>query len=70
VGWGSLRLRRLSWRDVGLRAPASWPRTLLIGVVAGVVIQRLELWVMVPLLQRLTGELPDVSVLQPLVGNL
>jgi len=31
-GWLSLWLRRQGWRDVGLRRPASWGWTILLGV--------------------------------------
>ena len=36
VAWGSLWLRGLRWRDVGLALPAGWPRLAGIGLVVGV----------------------------------
>jgi membrane protease YdiL (CAAX protease family) len=38
MGWISLRLRDGGWRAVGLRKPDSWPKTILWGVLAGVMI--------------------------------
>lgn len=70
VGWLSLRLRRIGWRNVGLRAPGHWPKALVLGSLAGAGIQALEQRVLVPLMQWLTGELPDVSDFRPIVGNL
>ena len=32
VAWGSLRLRGLRWRDVGLQIPARWPRIAAFGI--------------------------------------
>lgn len=70
LGWISLRRRGLGWRDVGLVRPASWPRTLLLGGLAGVALEAFSTWVSVPLLSRLAGQPPDLSDFQPLVGNL
>jgi len=69
LAWISLRLRGLRWRDVGLCRPLSWPRTLAIGVCAGVAMEALELFVTQPLLQRITHKLPDLSELHDIVGN-
>src|SRR5215813_9672460 len=35
VAWTSLRRRGLTWRDVGLVRPNSWPRALALGAAAG-----------------------------------
>src|SRR5271165_4040830 len=61
LGWISLRWRGLGWRDVGLARPASWQRTIVIGVVCGVGMELLELFVTQPLLVKLTGKMPDLS---------
>lgn len=68
-GWLMLWLRRIGWRDLGLRRPASWPWTLLMGVAIGIAYQYLSLYVVEPLIARLTGNLPDVSQFAPLIGN-
>lgn len=68
-GWLMLWLRGIGWRDLGLRRPASWPWTLLMGVAIGIAYQYLSLYVVEPLIARLTGNLPDVSQFAPLIGN-
>jgi membrane protease YdiL (CAAX protease family) len=69
-GWLMLWLRGAGWRDVGLKRPVSWTRTLLLGVGVGVAYQFFSLYVIEPLLARMTGRLPDVSQFAPLVGNV
>jgi membrane protease YdiL (CAAX protease family) len=68
-GWLSLWLRGLGWRGVGLKRPAAWGRVLLPGVLTGVIFQYVSLYVLEPLIARFTGELPDVSMFAPLIGN-
>lgn len=68
-GWLMLWLRGVGWRDVGFKRPAHWLRTLLLGVGVGVAYQYLSLYVIEPLLAGLTGELPDLSYFNSLVGN-
>ena len=68
-GWLMLWLRGIGWRDLGLRRPASWRWTLVMGVVIGIGYQTFSLYVIEPLIARLTGNLPDVSQFAPLVGN-
>lgn len=69
LGWLSLWLRGVGWRGVGLRRPASWGRVALLGLLTGLVFQCVSLYALEPLVARLTGELPDVSVFAPLVGS-
>jgi CAAX protease family protein len=69
LGWISLRWRGLGWRDVGLARPANWRRTIVIGVLCGIGIELLELFVTQPLLVKLTGKMPDFSDLGELHGN-
>lgn len=70
IGWLSLRLRGLSWRAVGLRRPARWGRTLAAALVAGVGLQVASEYAIEPIVERLTGEVPNLSSFRPLVGNL
>ena len=70
VGWLSLRLRGLGWRSVGFTRPASWPRTIAVALVAAVVLQLASEYVVEPLVERWTGETPDLSQFRPLIGNL
>jgi hypothetical protein len=64
-----LWLRGVGWRNLGLRRPASWRSTLLVGIAIGIGYQYFSLYVMEPLIARLTGNLPDVSQFAPLIGN-
>jgi membrane protease YdiL (CAAX protease family) len=68
--WISLRLRKMSWRDLGLRRPTSWLRTIGIGATVGVVYQLIELQLIDPLLVRLTNEPMDLSQFEPIRGSI
>lgn len=68
-GWLSLRLRGIGWGDVGLRRPASWRKTLVVGIAAGVVTQFFSLYVLEPLIVRATGKAIDLSQFAQLRGN-
>jgi len=68
-GWLMMWLRGVGWRNLGLRRPTSWRNTLLLGVAVGVGYQYFSLYVLEPLIARVTGSLPDVSQFAPLVGN-
>jgi membrane protease YdiL (CAAX protease family) len=70
LAWGSLRLRGLRWRDVGLSRYRNWRTTLLLGIGSGVLMELIELFVTQPLLIRLTGKQPDLSDFYALKGNL
>jgi membrane protease YdiL (CAAX protease family) len=73
LGWISLRLRGLRWKDVGLRfSPIpDWPLTkiLILGVSVGVAMEALELFATQPLLTKILGQGPDLHELQRLIGN-
>ena len=69
LAWISLRVRGLRWRDVGLARPANWRRTIVIGVLCGVGMELLELFVTQPLLVKLFGKMPDLSALDGLRGS-
>jgi membrane protease YdiL (CAAX protease family) len=70
LGWLSLRLRGMRWRDVGLGLYKGWRRTLLIGMLSGVGIEMMELFCTQPLLARLTGQMPDLSAFDRVTGNV
>lgn len=70
LAWGSLRLRGLRWRDVGLSRYRNWRVTLLLGISGGVLMELIELFLSQPLLIRLTGKQPDLSDFLALKGNL
>jgi membrane protease YdiL (CAAX protease family) len=69
LGWLSMWLRGVRWRDIGLRLKPNWTRLVLAGILAGVAMEALELFVTQPLLASLTGKLPDLSDFKSLVGN-
>jgi len=70
LGWVSLRLRGLRWKDVGFAGPRNWAKALLLGVVVGVSMEALELFVTQPLLARWLGKMPDLSDFADMTGNL
>jgi len=69
LGWLSMAVRGVRWRDLGLRFGPDWRRLVLYGIAAGVAMEALELFVTQPLLVSLTGKLPDLSVFHALIGN-
>ena len=69
LGWVSLRLRRLRWRDIGFSRPPRMRRAIAFGIVAGLVIELFAINVTTPLIASMTGMPPDVSDLKDIVGN-
>lgn len=69
LAWISLRWRGLGWRDVGLSRPSNWPRTIAIGVVGGIAIELMELFITQPLLVKFFGKMPDLSAVDSVRGN-
>ena len=69
LGWISLRIRSLRWRDVGLKLDQPFLKLLVIGVVVGIGMEALELFATQPLLTKLLNKGPDLHELQPLIGN-
>jgi uncharacterized protein len=67
-GWVSLKLRGLSWQAVGLKRPAHWRRTLLLGIAAGVCCQ-FSIF-LGSLIVPLTGSHLDLSRFDPIKGNV
>jgi membrane protease YdiL (CAAX protease family) len=57
------------WRAIGLRRPVSWTRTVLLALAVASY-QFVGTYFVEPLIARVTtGDLPDVSVFRPLVGD-
>jgi membrane protease YdiL (CAAX protease family) len=69
LGWISLRLSGLGWKDLGWARYRTWKRTLLVAIAAGLAISAFELFVSGPLLTRLTGQPANLEDLRPLVGS-
>ncbi len=58
------------WRGVGLRRPTQPGRVLLLSAAVGIGYQFVGLFVLEPLIARVTsGELPDVSAFRSVVGD-
>ncbi len=70
LGWLSLWLRGIGWGAVGLRRPAHWRDTLLLGIAVGVGFQFFSLYMLEPLIVRLTGEPIDLSQFASVKGNV
>ncbi len=70
LAWISLRLRGMRWKDTGLARPRDWAKTLAVGVLAGIAMELLELFVTQPLLVHIIGKMPDLSDLDSLRGNV
>lgn len=68
--WLSLRWRGLAWRVIGLRRPPRMARAIAVGAVAGLAIELFAINVTTPWIASLIGTPPEVSFLQPLVGNV
>ena len=63
LAWISLRLRGLGWKMFRIDSPARiGARVLVAGILAGIGIELLELFVTQPLLVRLTGKMPDLAL--------
>ena len=70
LGWISIRLRNLRWKEVGFCRPVlPFARILFVGLVTGIGIEALELFATQPLLTKLFNQGPDLHELQRLVGN-
>ena len=69
LGWLSIRLRGLRWKDVGLTVNQPFLKLLAIGTVVGIGMEALELFATQPLLTKLLHQGPDLHELQRLVGN-
>src|SRR6267378_1380738 len=70
LGWISLRLRGMRWKDVGFVRPKSWASVFGAGVAAGIAIELFELFVSQPLLVRILGQMPDLSGFTSVEGHL
>ncbi|HKO45859.1 MAG TPA: type II CAAX endopeptidase family protein [Pyrinomonadaceae bacterium] len=70
LGWLSLWLRGIGWRSVGLKRPGRWRQTLLLGFAVGVVFQFFSLYLLEPLIVRLTGKSIDLEQFAQVKGNV
>jgi membrane protease YdiL (CAAX protease family) len=71
VVWGCQRLLGLGFREIGLRRPQSWPRTLGLGVSVGLVANAVAFVLIAYVFPALfDSPVPDVSRFAGLEGNL
>src|SRR5579863_8571006 len=70
LGWASLRLRGLRWKDVGFARPRNWRTAIAAGLLFGLFIEAFELFISQPLLVRWFGKMPDLSSFRAVHGNL
>jgi len=70
LGWISLRVRGLRWRDVGFSRYRGWPITIGIGFFLGVLAEAFQLLVTQPILARVLGRQPDLELFRMLTGNI
>lgn len=70
VGWASMWLRGVTWRDAGLSLPPHWKKFALIGFAAGIAMWLLEFFATMPLLHRVLGYWPDLTIFNDLVGSI
>ena len=68
-GWLSMRLRRVSWKCVGLTLFRDWKSTLLYGFAAGLFLECFQLFISQPFLVRILHKQPDLELFQSLRGN-
>ena len=69
LGWISLRVRGLRWKDVGLNREQPFLKVLVIGVAVGIGMEALELFATQPLLTKLLNKGPDLEEFRRLIGN-
>ena len=70
LGWISMRLRGVRWRELGFTRYRNWRLTSIFGIAAGAVAETFQLLITQPLLARLTGKQPDLADFRILTGNV
>jgi len=70
VGWISLRLRGIKWKDVGFTRYRTWVKTLILGVAYGIGLELVDLFAKQRLLTHLLGKAPDLSGFSAVRGHL
>jgi uncharacterized protein len=70
LGWVSLRLRRVQWKEIGFARYRTWGFTLMLGIAYGVGLELFDLFGKQPLLTRFLGKPPDLSGFPVVRGNL
>ncbi len=63
IGWLSLWLRGCGWRRIGLSYPRSWWWIVLLGLSIGAAYDAIDVFALMPILHRITGEAVHVEAL-------
>ncbi|HEY6071159.1 MAG TPA: type II CAAX endopeptidase family protein [Chthoniobacterales bacterium] len=69
LGWISLRMRGLRWKNVGLNREQPFAKVVVLGVLVGIAMEALELFATQPLLTKLLNKGPDLHEVAAIVGN-
>ena len=70
LGWISLRLRKVRWKQIGFTRYRTWTNTLLLGLTSGVGLELFDLFGKQRFLTHVLGKPPDLSNFTALHGNL
>jgi uncharacterized protein len=68
--WIMLRLRGERWSEIGFKLPDSFWWFIVVGVLAGVLMELFAVYVTTPLISSFFGVEPDYSELKDIRGNL
>jgi uncharacterized protein len=69
LAWISIRIRGVRWKDVGLNGEQPFLKIFIIGLLAGIGMEALELFATQPLLTKLLHKGPDLEEFRRLIGN-
>jgi len=64
LGWASLRLRGMRWKDVGFARPKRWGKAFGVGITVGVAMELFELFISQEVSRRGVLSVPDGSTLR------
>lgn len=70
LGWISLRVRGMRWRQIGFAPYRTWAATSVLGIGCGVGLELFDLYGKQRLLTRLLGKPPDLSGFAAVRGHL
>ncbi len=68
--WVVLRLRKEPWSTIGLTLPLGTSKFIVLGVLAGIFMELLAVYVTTPLISGAFGVEPDYSELSEIQGNI
>lgn len=68
--WLSLRLRHEPWSSIGFSRPPSFPQAIAFGVIAGLAMELLAVYVTTPAISAYFGVQPDYSDFKAIEGSI